>query len=101
MHPPVRACPLRRLSLTLRVNLLVWTVNSWDRQPYMTEVNNGSASLMPAYNQIERTFMVANYGANGGCVDNDDGEPLLPQPIRSRKPQQRSLASGLFHHNIF
>ena len=39
----------------------------------MTEVNNGSASLLPAYNTIERTFMVANYGANGGCVDNDDG----------------------------
>ena len=33
----------------------------------MTEINNGSASLLPAYNQIERTFMVANYGANGGC----------------------------------
>ena len=45
--------------------------NSWDRQPYMTEINNGSASLMPAYNQIYRTFMVANYGANGGCIDND------------------------------
>lgn len=39
----------------------------------MTEVNNGTASLVPAYNIIERTFMVANYGANGGCVDNDDG----------------------------
>jgi hypothetical protein len=45
--------------------------NFRDRQPYMTEVNNGSASLLPAYNSIERTFMVANYGANGGCVDND------------------------------
>ena len=26
-----------------------------------------------SYNVIERTFMVANYGANGGAVDNDDG----------------------------
>ena len=40
----------------------------------MTEVLNGTASLEPAYNIIERTFMVANYGANGGCVDNDDGK---------------------------
>ena len=49
-------------------------VSVWDLvpiQPYMTEINSGSASLMPAYNQIYRTFMVANYGANGGCIDND------------------------------
>jgi hypothetical protein len=29
--------------------------------------------LVPAANIINRNFMVANYGSNGGCVDNDDG----------------------------
>lgn len=47
--------------------------NSWDRQPYLTDVLNGTASLVPKANIINRNFMVANYGSNGGCVDNDDG----------------------------
>ena len=49
--------------------------NSWDRQPFLTDVADPSKppSLIPAYNTIEHNFMVANYGANGGCVDNDDG----------------------------
>ena len=28
---------------------------------------------MPAANIINKNFMVANYGPNGGCIDNDDG----------------------------
>mmetsp|Transcript_14885 Transcript_14885/g.44162 ORF Transcript_14885/g.44162 Transcript_14885/m.44162 type:complete len:907 (-) Transcript_14885:74-2794(-) len=47
--------------------------NSWDRQPYLTEILNGTASLVPKDNIITRNFMVANYGSNGGCIDNDDG----------------------------
>lgn len=47
--------------------------NSWDRQPYLTEVRNGTASLVPLENVITKNFMVANYGSNGGCIDNDDG----------------------------
>jgi hypothetical protein len=34
---------------------------------------NGTASLVPKVNIINKNFMVANYGSNGGCVDNDDG----------------------------
>ena len=47
--------------------------NSWDRQPFLTEIRDGTASLIPASNVITKNFMVANYGSNGGCVDNDDG----------------------------
>eukprot|EP00698_Gefionella_okellyi_P023671 TRINITY_DN8153_c0_g1_i1.p1 TRINITY_DN8153_c0_g1~~TRINITY_DN8153_c0_g1_i1.p1 ORF type:complete len:532 (+),score=110.27 TRINITY_DN8153_c0_g1_i1:508-2103(+) len=48
--------------------------NSWDRQPFLTTVGDGhKRSLVPAYNEIQNNFMVANYGADGGCIDNDDG----------------------------
>ena len=29
--------------------------SQWDRQPYMTEIGDGTASLEPAYNHIVRT----------------------------------------------
>ena len=41
-------------------------INSWDREPFLTEVRNGTASLIPAYTNITHNFAVANYGANGG-----------------------------------
>jgi len=47
--------------------------NSWDRQPFLTEVRNGTPSLLPAWNELRRNFVIANYNANGGCFDNDDG----------------------------
>eukprot|EP00658_Telonema_sp_P-2_P049871 TRINITY_DN3795_c0_g1_i19.p1 TRINITY_DN3795_c0_g1~~TRINITY_DN3795_c0_g1_i19.p1 ORF type:complete len:842 (-),score=152.99 TRINITY_DN3795_c0_g1_i19:108-2633(-) len=45
--------------------------NSWDRQPFLTEVRNGTPSLIPAYYEIRNNFMISNYGAGFG-VDNDD-----------------------------
>ena len=69
--------------------------NSWDRRdppplppplppslpapsrlPYLTTVRNGTPSTIPAFNNITRNFIVANYAADGGCLDN--GEPPLP-----------------------
>lgn len=47
--------------------------NSWDRLPYYTTVRNGTASTIPAFNNVHRNFIVANYAADGGCLDNDDG----------------------------
>lgn len=48
--------------------------NSWDRLPYVTDVRQpGVASTLPAWNDFERNFIVSNYGADGGCFDNDDG----------------------------
>ena len=46
-------------------------INSWDRQPFLTKVRNGSASLVPAFNHIRKNFLWSNYGAGFG-VDNDD-----------------------------
>jgi len=36
--------------------------NSWDRLPFLTEVNNGTPSLTPAYNLIHHNFFLCNYG---------------------------------------
>ena len=48
--------------------------NSWDRQPFLTMERDGvTPSLEPAYNNISFNMMTANYGADGGCIDNDDG----------------------------
>lgn len=46
--------------------------NSWDREPFLTEILNGSAQLTPAYNEIHHNFFLCNYGSSM-CVDNDDG----------------------------
>jgi len=46
--------------------------NSWDRQPFLTDVLDGTPSLIPAYNHIHHNFMICNYGSNL-CIDNDDG----------------------------
>ncbi len=45
--------------------------NSWDRQPYLTNVRGDGPSFVPANNTISRNFIIANYGAGWG-VDNDD-----------------------------
>lgn len=48
--------------------------NSWDRLPYITDVGDGhTASTVPALNDVHHNFIVANYAADGGCLDNDDG----------------------------
>eukprot|EP00035_Acanthoeca_spectabilis_P012614 m.227837 g.227837 ORF g.227837 m.227837 type:complete len:815 (+) comp15667_c0_seq10:79-2523(+) len=48
--------------------------NSWNRQPYLTKVGDGhTATAQPAYSTLGRNFIVANYAADGGCYDNDDG----------------------------
>ena len=45
--------------------------NSWDRQPYLTDVATGKPSIIPAYYEIRNNFLISNYGAGFG-VDNDD-----------------------------
>jgi Right handed beta helix region len=48
-------------------------INSWDRQPFLTDLLDG---ITPSFNPIRRSIsfnlIFANYGANQG-VDNDDG----------------------------
>lgn len=42
--------------------------------PYATSIADGKTlSAIPAFNVASRNFIVANYGADGGCLDNDDG----------------------------
>lgn len=48
-------------------------INSWDRQPYVTTVATGEPSLIPAVNKLHHNFIVSNFDADGGAIDNDDG----------------------------
>lgn len=56
----------------LTASNLLGPFNSWDRQPFLTEVRNGTPSLVPQWNLIHKNFMICNYGSNL-CIDNDDG----------------------------
>ena len=46
--------------------------NSWDRQPYLTKVKDGTPSLTPAQSNITRNFFICNYHAIYP-IDHDDG----------------------------
>lgn len=48
-------------------------INSWDRQPFVTTVATGKPSLVPAVNKFHHNFIVSNFDADGGAIDNDDG----------------------------
>ena len=49
-------------------------LNSWDRQPFLTDVRHGPKrpSYSPAISDIGHNFIMANYGGSQG-FDNDDG----------------------------
>lgn len=47
-------------------------INTWDRQPFLTRLRNGTASFAPLKRTIASNLIFANYGASQG-VDNDDG----------------------------
>lgn len=47
-------------------------INSWDRQPFLTDLRNGTPSFEPRRRAIAGNVIFANYGASQG-VDNDDG----------------------------
>jgi len=50
--------------------------NSWDRQPFLTTVANGTASLNPAYTLVHHNMFICNYGSEA-CIDNDDGSTFF------------------------
>lgn len=47
-------------------------VNTWDRQPFLTDVRDGTPSLLPVVNEITQVFMINNYNPQE-AIDNDDG----------------------------
>jgi hypothetical protein len=51
-------------------------INSWDRQPFLTDLRDGSKSFDPIPRKITDNFIFANYGASEG-VDNDDVSKVL------------------------
>jgi len=46
--------------------------NSWDRQPFLTTIRNGTPSMTPAVRSIHHNFFIDNYSPQEN-VDNDDG----------------------------
>jgi len=46
--------------------------NSWDRVPYITTLRNGTPSIIPAWRNITRNFVISTY-ASQEAIDNDDG----------------------------
>ena len=57
--------------------------NSWDRQPFLTTIRDGTPSYIPAMNDITSNFFIANYNSQA-AIDTDDGSAYLNS-----------------HHNIF
>lgn len=47
-------------------------INTWDRQPYLTKVRNGSASLVPATSNTTQNFIICDYNS-WFPIDHDDG----------------------------
>jgi len=47
-------------------------INSWDRQPFLTTVRDGTPSTVMAFRHVWRNIIIANYGGSKE-VDNDDG----------------------------
>ena len=46
--------------------------NSWDRQPFLTTVRDGTPSMYMAWRRIHHNFFIDNYSPQEN-VDNDDG----------------------------
>jgi len=46
--------------------------NSWDRQPFLTTVHDGTPSMRMAWREIHHNFFIDNYSPQEN-VDNDDG----------------------------
>jgi len=46
--------------------------NSWDREPFWTNVENKAGSFTQLYNEVHHNVFLCNYGSQA-CIDNDDG----------------------------
>lgn len=54
--------------------IIIIIMTHQDRQPYATTVLDGKTlSARPQYSKLHHNWIVANYAADGGCYDNDDG----------------------------
>jgi hypothetical protein len=47
-------------------------INSWDRQPFLTTVRDGTPSTIMLFRHVFGNFLISNYGGSKQ-VDNDDG----------------------------
>lgn len=47
-------------------------INSWDRQPFITDVAYGTPSYDAGFTSVDHNFIIANYGSSQG-FDTDDG----------------------------
>jgi len=47
-------------------------MNSWDRQPFFTDLRDPAGSWNPLFTETSRNIIIATYGGSQG-FDNDDG----------------------------
>lgn len=47
-------------------------INTWDRQPFYSDLRGPAGSWNPLFSTISRNVIIATYGSSQG-VDNDDG----------------------------
>jgi Right handed beta helix region len=47
-------------------------INTWDRQPFLSDLRDGTPSFVPIRRVVANNLIFANYGASQG-LDNDDG----------------------------
>ena len=65
--------------------------NSWDRQPFLTVVRNGTPSLVPAFNHLVQNFFFgAGSGQNLFAMDTDDGSDMY-----------NMSRNFVYHHQLF
>ena len=69
-------------------------INSWSRQPFLTDFFDGTPSFRPVSRKIAKNFIFANYGA-GWAVDNDDGSSWY------EITRNVFYASQVSAHNVF
>merc|ERR1712032_366931 len=50
--------------------------NSWDRVPYITDVRNGTPSIIPADRHIHHNFILGTYNSES-TIDTDDGSSYM------------------------
>ena len=63
--------------------------NSWDRQPFLTDIRNGTPSLLPAWNELHHNFVVRALR-----FANHRGATAIAVPGERTTPTERAGAAG-------
>lgn len=57
--------------------------NSWDRDPYIFDLPDGTTSTVKMFEEFRNNFIIANYNSLG-ALDNDDGSAYYWVRLRAQ-----------------